>query len=100
MISWILFIILGLLQVYDIYTTTRILSANGKELNPIMKFLMDKFGVKKALVGSKVVILAVIGYLVVTIGGIPLTIGLSMLILVYVYVLYKNTKVMLGQIMP
>lgn len=39
----ILFLILIVLQVLDVYTTNKILSQGGRELNKIMKFFMNKF---------------------------------------------------------
>lgn len=101
MIPWILFIIFGLIQVVDIYTTIKVLDIGGKEYNPIMRFLIEKFGKVKALIGSKIIILAILGYLIAEIGGLPIIIGLVILIVFYAYILYKNNiRALLGNVVP
>lgn len=42
--------------IYDVWTTLEVLKRGGKELNPIVKKLMDRFGEKEALIGSKIVL--------------------------------------------
>ena len=44
MINIILALIILFLSVIDIILTNKILSNGGKELNPLMKWCMDKFG--------------------------------------------------------
>jgi len=56
-----LFIALVVLQVLDYYTTTTILTLGGEELNPVMRWLMQRVGVEEALV--------VKGGFVILIGG-------------------------------
>ena len=99
MISWILFVIFSLIQVFDVYSTLKILGNEGKELNPIMRFLIEKFGRIKALVGSKVIILTILGFVVGNFGGSIITmIGLALLIILYTFILYKyNVATMLGK---
>ena len=46
---FILACVVAVLQLADWYTTARVLSKGGVELNPIMKFLIDKLGVRLAL---------------------------------------------------
>lgn len=60
----ILFIIVAALQVADGYLTWRILGLGGRELNPLIRFLMDRLGVVPGLVLAKLVLVVVIFYLV------------------------------------
>lgn len=45
-----------LIQFLDVWTTLAILKKGGRELNPVVKKLIDKFGAKEALIGSKVLL--------------------------------------------
>ena len=47
--------ILGGLQVADWWTTVTILDKGGKELNPVLKYLMDKLGVDVAMTIKSVI---------------------------------------------
>jgi ABC-type transport system involved in Fe-S cluster assembly fused permease/ATPase subunit len=49
-------ILLVLLQFGDGVTTINILEKGGKELNPVMNFLFDKFGVLPTFVATKILI--------------------------------------------
>jgi hypothetical protein len=53
-----LLILILLLQVADIYTTLRVLSQGGREINGLVKWLMDRVGVLPALLASKAVVIA------------------------------------------
>jgi len=57
-----LIFILLVLQVLDYHTTKTILDAGGRELNPLMRWLMDRVGVEEALTlkGTLVVVAAVL----------------------------------------
>ena len=55
MIVALLFIFI-LLQIADSLTTVHILK-NGKELNPVMAWLFDKFGIPAALAVIKLIVL-------------------------------------------
>ena len=60
-----LLIFFTLLQLADLYTTRRILSSGGKELNPFMARMFEEFGVVPALLLLKSsVVLAAYLYLV------------------------------------
>ena len=59
MISYALIALLATLQVADIYTTRRILLAGGKELNPVMRYLIRQVGLLPALLGTKITIMTV-----------------------------------------
>lgn len=48
------------LQLGDYLTTTEILKRGGRELNPVMKWIMDKIGVIPALFFTKVVTIMLI----------------------------------------
>jgi hypothetical protein len=56
-----LFILILVLQVADVYLTCRILGSGGRELNPVMRFLMDRMGVMAGLVVAKVSLSTMIG---------------------------------------
>ena len=55
----VLFIALALLNAYDIFSTNTLLTSGQGfyEANPVMQFLMDKFGLLNALVVVKMVLL-------------------------------------------
>jgi hypothetical protein len=55
-----LLIIFVMLQVADIYTTHRILSQGGRELNPVMAWLFERFGHLPALVVVKCIIVGLV----------------------------------------
>lgn len=61
--AYALLIALALLQALDAWTTWRILGAGGRELNPVMRWVMAQIGVVPALV-VKGVGVAVIGWVV------------------------------------
>lgn len=55
----VLFIALALLNVYDIFSTNTLLTSGQGfyEVNPAMRFLMDKFGLLNALIVVKAALL-------------------------------------------
>jgi len=55
----LLVILLGFLQIGDLITTEKILQ-NGKEINPVMNWLFNRFGMHHVLV-VKVIIVILIG---------------------------------------
>jgi len=61
MLAAALIFILLVLQVLDYRTTKTILAFGGKELNPAMRWLMDRVGVEEALTlkGTAVVVVAI-----------------------------------------
>lgn len=52
---YLLFGLLCILQVLDVYSTVMVIKNGGYEANPILKFLMNQFGVVPALVTVKVI---------------------------------------------
>lgn len=60
-LSLVLFVLLVILQVADAYLTWRVLAAGGREVNPIVRLLMEQLGVVFALALSKLVLLVVTG---------------------------------------
>jgi hypothetical protein len=58
-----LFLLFVLLQVADGYTTYRLLSAGGKELNPLLAYAFDRIGLVPGLVIYKGVCVAGGGWL-------------------------------------
>ncbi len=69
-----LIILITALQVGDLLTTEKILSNGGKELNPVMSWLFNKYGMHNVLVGKAVliVIIAVLLSKLAPIGLIPI----------------------------
>ena len=49
--------ILGALQVVDWYTTVTLLDGGGRELNPVVRRLMDALGVEPALAVKSVLVM-------------------------------------------
>ena len=84
----ILFLILCALQVADVRTTLTFLPLGGKELNPIARWLMEKFGVKPGLIGAKVAAMAII------LAGLDYLPGWALLpaCMVYVAVVWNNLR--------
>lgn len=54
------FTILTVLCIIDSYSTYLILQGGGKEINPVMNWLMDKFGTTNALVFPKLICLLIL----------------------------------------
>jgi hypothetical protein len=82
--------IFTLLQLADAYTTHRLLSNGGRELNPILAKLFDKFGYKGPLVIVKVLCIA---------GGVWLHLSqqweiLTVLCVIYAVVVGRNVRQM------
>lgn len=79
-----------LLQVLDVMSTLRILRANGREINPIMKWVMNQYGREIGLIGFKVIAtLIVVRFMMIT--STPAAIGFVVL---YVLVVGNNLRVM------
>jgi len=96
MIVWILFTILIILQIADIYTTKRIIAdKKGIELNPIMKVIINKFGLLPGLIGIKTIVMFFVGLVAFNISNVFIvSASLFVMVLIYVYVVYKNFKVL------
>jgi hypothetical protein len=62
MINLFLLVFLVLLQIGDVITTKIILDGGGREMNGIMKYFFDKYGIDNSLVG-KVVVVTACGFL-------------------------------------
>jgi hypothetical protein len=90
MIELFLFVILVILQGLDIWTTKTGLDNGARELNPVMRFLMEKIGIMKALLLMKGLGIIIIGYYVFT--NALSTIFLGLICLVYVAVVVHNWK--------
>lgn len=86
-----LFVVLAVLQCVDIYTTyTVIVKQKGRELNPIMDYIMGKLGILRGLIVAKSVLLAVIYCMPEASKAIVLWFGVAL----YVIIAYNNIKVM------
>ena len=98
MTTYIGFLIISLivLNVLDAVSTIKVISAGkGKEANRVIRFLIEKLGVKAALIGTKAL---VIGWLIYSINTYGITnstvyslIGLNFL---YLYTVISNYKVL------
>jgi hypothetical protein len=90
MFELFLFVVLVILQGLDIWTTKTILDNGGKELNPVMRFLMEKIGVMKALFLMKIMLVIVVGYGVFTSTLSLILLGLVCIL--YAIVVASNWK--------
>ncbi len=98
MTTYIGFLIIALIVLngLDAVSTIKVISAGkGKEANRVMRFLIEKLGVKAALIGTKAL---VIGWLIYSINTYGITnstvyslIGLDLL---YLYTVISNYKVL------
>jgi hypothetical protein len=89
-----LFIIFCLLQIFDVYSTYQILNAGGREVNPMMNWLMDRVGVMAALIGTKVLAIGVLGA-AVAYAQEPVAVSvLAVSTVYYAVIMYRNYKQM------
>ena len=91
--NWIteLTIALGILQLFDFYTTRTIISCGGYEQNPVMAKVFSLIGVDTALV-IKGILVTVIGWIV----GQQSIFVLGALVALYAAVIVHNWKSMPG----
>jgi len=59
-------VVFTILQVLDVWTTHRILSAGGRELNPVMDWLFKRLGVLPGLIIVKTVVVALIWFYLIS----------------------------------
>lgn len=93
-ILWVLFFILIVLNIFDIYTTSLIMNHGGKEIGPVMNKLMGLLGKELALIVKFIVIVGMGYYMVFTYGPhlyIIIMLGLVDAVYVY-YVFFHNMK--------
>jgi hypothetical protein len=57
------FTVLAITQVTDVVSTIMCIKRGGKELNPLMARLIDKFGLIPAAVGTKLIFLAALWFI-------------------------------------
>ena len=86
MIHAILIILFISLQVSDVVLTLLILRDGGRELNPVMRWLMDKMGTATALISAKLIIIALV------IAFVDSLLLLSVFCAVYVAVIVFNAR--------
>ena len=84
------------LQAADLWTTwLLVVLRDGRELNPLVRRLMDRFGPGPALVGAKIAAGSVVAWLCVWQPGSPtLTAGLATLVAFYAWVVWHNFRAM------
>jgi len=87
-LMYIALALLAAAQLADVLTTVQALKRGGVEANPVVKFLMDKFG--KGWILVKLGITAGAAYLLWSLDMPELMIGLST---ITGFVAYRNTKV-------
>lgn len=80
-----------LLQLGDFVTTRQVLSRGGRELNPIVQWLMTRLGIIPGLAVAKILAVALIVYLTAT-TQIDQTV-LIILNLIYLAVVINNYRV-------
>jgi len=95
-VNYILASILVGLQILDFWSTQKILSAGGRELNKLMRILMDKIGVVPALLITKIPMCVLCVLAAILLGdAIELTIAFGVVGVYYSKILYSNFKNML-----
>lgn len=92
----ILLIVFVCLSVCDVLTTLQILKKGGRELNPIMKWAMDKLGTLPGLLLPKVIVLSGAVAAMLTINSVAVIWGLAVLNMVTLPVVINNIKVLKG----
>uniref|UniRef100_A0A6H1ZIZ7 Uncharacterized protein n=1 Tax=viral metagenome TaxID=1070528 RepID=A0A6H1ZIZ7_9ZZZZ len=91
MINYILAAMLIGLQAFDFWSTNKILSKGGMELNSLLRWIMRKIGVLPTLTITKVPLCILIGLAVVIYpSNQMLSIVLGLVNLYYIVILYKN----------
>lgn len=90
--SWLLVILIALLQLADYWLTAKVLGHGGTELNPFMKFLFKGFGTKTGLIIGKfyVVLFVLIGAYVGWFDSNEEFIVIALLFVVYAVVVVNN----------
>lgn len=81
-----LLIILAALQLADWYTTAKILSNGGRELNPVMRKLIDSVGLHPALFAKGVLIVFAAWYIM------PDIVILQFLVILYALIVFHNWR--------
>lgn len=83
-------VLLATLQIFDYVSTVKALeSGKGVEANPLVKWFMDKMGVRQGLAVLKGVGIAAAFYLY----SIQSVIGLGVLIALYGYIVVNNFRI-------
>lgn len=86
----ILILVIGALQIGDLVTTEKVINAGGREMNPVMKFLFDKFGMHNVLVTKVIFVITMCVIVDYLIPGITSTLVLLTLALMYSFVVWWN----------
>lgn len=79
-------ILLALLQVADIVTTWKVLSQGGRELNPVMAWVMDHLGVLPGMVAVKAVLIGTV------VAFPPGMVAMGVLCAMYAVVAVRNAR--------
>ena len=87
MISYVLFTLLAVLQLADIWSTRKILLAGGREQNPIMARAFKAFGMMPVLIGKAALVLA-LGWFVL----LPYPWILAALYVFYGWIVWHNWR--------
>ena len=86
--TYVLLSLLIILQYYDGLTTYRLLSKGGRELNPVVRWFINQFGLRNGLLLVKGNIAVLITW--TTLVGIMPVGVLAALCLLYIWVVYHN----------
>lgn len=89
-LNLILFLVFVFLQLLDHHSTLKALELGAREANPVVKFLMNRFGTETGLV-IKTVFAIVVGYIAYTLG---LTVALAVLNVIYMVVVGNNYRLL------
>lgn len=83
--SILLFIVIVALQAADGFLTWRILQGGGRELNPVMRFFIDRLGLVPGLAAPKLVLVVLVFLYLLQFPAL-----LWIIALVYVWVVLQN----------
>lgn len=92
----LILILLVICQLLDIWSTYNILKLGGRELNPVMKFIMDKLGLLPGLILFKGIFILFIIYYYLNLKTITNTdyIFVSIITIFYAYIIRNNILVL------
>jgi len=82
------------LQAWDAYSTYKVLSAGGRELNPAMRWLMEQFGMVEALLLGKGAVVLVVWWAVSTLAETVALWLLGGICVFYVAIAINNWRAM------
>ena len=84
-------IVIIALNILDVYTTYKILSGGGREVNSYVKWFIDRLGLLKGLLASKIIIIPFI-WCIIFYQSIEVILLSILLLCFYIWVVFHNLK--------